>query len=342
MNRRGFIKRLLGALIFFKAFPSAGRQNKGTFFSSTSSSRDSRGKRIRPNSRVVLVQDKSFPALKRAARSKRVKEMVLEGVREAMDASSILEAWQSLFRSSDFVGIKLNCIAGRRLSPHKEVVDGIVAGLKLAGVEEENILIWERTSRELVRAGFPLNTGKKGVKCFGSDSLSIPYDVNPQIAGSVGSCFSTILSSYCTAIINVPVLKDHDLAGVTLAMKNLFGAIHNPNRYHSNNCDPFVADLSTHSYIRDKQRLIICDGLLAQCHAGPSYKQQWAWNFSGLIISPDPVAADAVGADIIEKKRRETGLKSLAEEGRAPKYIETAARLGLGENRLNKITLIKI
>jgi len=268
--------------------------------------------------------------------------MVLNGAKQAVGASKVSEAWKSLFQQSDFVGIKLSCLAGRKLSPHKEVVDGIVAGLRMAGVKDENILIWERTCRELSRAGFTINTTKKGVKCFGSDALELSYDATPQIAGSIGSCFSSILSTYCTALINVPVLKDHDLAGVTLAMKNLFGTIHNPNRYHDNNCDPYIADLSSHPYIKNKQRLIICDGLVAQCHGGPAYKQQWAWNFSGLIISRDPVAADAVGTDIIEKKRKEGGLKSLAQQGRPPKYIATAARLGLGENRLDKVNLIKI
>jgi len=27
-------------------------------------------------------------------------------------------------------------------------------------------------------------------------------------------------------------LKDHDGAGVTIALKNMYGVIHNPNKYH--------------------------------------------------------------------------------------------------------------
>ena len=46
------------------------------------------------------------------------------------------------------------------------------------------------------------------------------YEPEPQFAGSVGTCFSKIVSHLCTAIINVPVLKDHDLAGISVAMKN--------------------------------------------------------------------------------------------------------------------------
>jgi uncharacterized protein (DUF362 family) len=342
MNRRGFVKKLLSGIFLAKTFPLFGKEKRVSHFHDRHFSPSKSWKEQNHIGRVVLARDTNLPLLEAAIRNKKVKEMILEGVKELVRAPSTPAAWKSLFGPADFVGIKLSCLAGRQLSPHPEVVEGIVAGLRLAGVKDENILVWERTNRELVRAGFTLNTSKKGVKCFGSDALELPYDATLEFAGSVGSCFSTILSTYCTALVNVPVLKDHDLAGVTLAMKNLFGVIHNPNRYHDNNCNPYIAELSTHPYIKDKQRLVICDGLLAQCHGGPSYKQQWAWDFAGLIISQDAVAADAVGADIIEKKRKEMGLKPLKDEGRPPKYIATAARLGLGENQLNKIKLIKI
>jgi uncharacterized protein (DUF362 family) len=137
------------------------------------------------------------------------------------------------------------------------------------------------------------------------------------------------------------VLKDHDLAGVTLAMKNFFGAIHNPNKYHDNNCDPYIAELNTHPYIRRKQRLIVCDALVAQYNGGPAYKPQWAWNFSGLLIGTDTVALDYVGANIIEQKRKEIRMPSLKQAGREPKYIQTAASLGLGTSDPSQIDVIE-
>lgn len=60
-----------------------------------------------------------------------------------------------------------------------------------------------------------------GIQCFGTDELpGGGYEAEPQLSGSVGTCFSKIISRLCTAIINVPVLKDHDLAGISVAMKN--------------------------------------------------------------------------------------------------------------------------
>ena len=39
------------------------------------------------------------------------------------------------------------------------------------------------------------------------------------------------------------VVKDHDLAGVSAGLKNWYGVIHNPNKYHDSCCDPYVADV---------------------------------------------------------------------------------------------------
>jgi uncharacterized protein (DUF362 family) len=129
----------------------------------------------------------------------------------------------------------------------------------------------------------------------------------------------------CDAVINLPVLKDHGIAGVTLALKSMFGAIHNPNKYHSNAGDPYVADVNMLTPIRSKLRLHICDGLNAQYEGGPSFMPQWMWPFNGLLVARDPVALDYVGWKIIEKKRAEAGMKPLSELKREPTYIATAA-----------------
>jgi uncharacterized protein (DUF362 family) len=249
-------------------------------------------------------------------------------------------AWKTLFRSRDVVGIKPNCLAGRNLSPHPELVKCIIEGLKTAGVREENIIIWERTSRELAAAGFPVNASGAGVRCAGNDVLG--FEEEPESSGEIGSCFARVLSTHCTALINVPVLKDHDLAGVCVGMKNMFGGIHNPNKYHDHNCDPYVAHLSAHPYIKDKLRLIVCDAGLAECDGGPSYKPRGAWKFNGLLVGTDPVALDWFGAKIIEDRRRETGLRPLKAVGREPKWLATAAGLRLGIEDPPKTKIIEV
>ena len=84
----------------------------------------------------------------------------------------------------------------------------------------------------------------------------------------MGSLVSNTLAQTCDAVINLPVLKDHGIVGVTMALKNLFGAIHNPNKYHIDAGDPYVADVNMLPPIRQKVRLTICDAITPSTKAG--------------------------------------------------------------------------
>ncbi|MBM4079531.1 MAG: DUF362 domain-containing protein, partial [Planctomycetes bacterium] len=108
------------------------------------------------------------------------------------------------------------------------------------------------------------------------------------------------------------------------------------------NCDPYVADICAHPVIKDKLRLVVCDAIRAQYNGGPAYAPQWAWKHNGLLFSRDPVAIDRIGAQIIEEKRKASGMPPLKQAGREPKYIETAAKLGLGEGDPAKIEVIQV
>jgi hypothetical protein len=218
-------------------------------------------------------------------------------------------------------------------------VAAVVSGLKRAGIGEENIIVWDRLTEELSNAGYTINRSSSGVQCFGTDK---DYDSYPETAGSIGSCFSTIVSSRCTALINVPVLKDHDLSGVSLSLKNFYGAIHNPNKYHGNNCDPYIADLNTHTYLKDKLRLVICDGLSLQYNGGPAFKPQWSVQHSTLMFGLDPVAVDRIGCNLIEEKRKTKCLPSLKDAGRDPVHIASAAQRGLGTDDPGSIEVVSL
>jgi uncharacterized protein (DUF362 family) len=145
-------------------------------------------------------------------------------------------------------------------------------------------------------------------------------------------------------MINVPILKHHSGAGVTLAMKNMYGVNHNPNQLHDNNCCPGVADLYMLPPIRGKFRLVVADAMTACFEAGPGFKPQYAWKYNGVIVASDPVAIDYTASQIIEHKRAERGLKTLADAGTPPKYIAVAAdaQHGLGTNDPNRIALREV
>lgn len=209
-----------------------------------------------------------------------------------------------------------------------------------AGVPGTHILIWDRTSRELSLAGYQIKEEGEGPLCFGTDRLG--YEPLPEVHGTIGSCFSRVLTRWATALISVPVLKDHDLAGVSLSMKNLFGVIHNPNKYHDQACAPYLVDLLEHPEVRTKFRLVICDATRAQCHGGPSYSARWVWPFGGIMVSFDPVALDRIGESIVSARRRELGLPTFEEENRPPIHISMAGKRGLGEDQMEAIRLIEL
>ena len=248
-------------------------------------------------------------------------------------------AWKALFSSKDVVGIKVNCLAGPPLSTHPALVDQIVRGLRLAGVPDGNIFIWERFSRELARMGFKVQDSAGAVHCVGLDGH---YENTLSYSGKVGSCLAPPVASLCTAHINVPILKDHLLAGLGVGMKNFYGAIHNPNKYHDNLCDPYVADVSAFPQIRNRLRLVVCDALNGQYDGGPTVRPQRLWEENALLVSRDPVALDTVAWGMIEQRRAAAGLKSLAQEKREPTWLKTANGYGLGENDPQRIEVIQI
>jgi len=252
------------------------------------------------------------------------------------------DAWRSLFGRKDKVGIKTNVLAGPRLSPRRGVIEAVIDGLRRAGVEDDNIIVFDRFERELEACGWRPNR-RGGVRCLGTDSLrGSGYEEELAVLPHMASCFSMILTRLCTAVVNVPILKDHDLSGVSAAMKNFYGVIHNPNKYHPNHCNPYIAELASHPQIRNKVRLNVCDAIRPQYEGGPSYKPRTAWPYDALIVARDMVAMDRVGAEIIEAKRQEKGLPSLDEADRSPAYIETAEQLGVGVADASQIQRIDI
>ncbi len=252
------------------------------------------------------------------------------GLCRLLSADKPSEAWKRLFRADDVVAVKVNTLGGRNLSPGYPLIKAIVRGLGLAGIRPEQVIVWDRSSRELQRAGYPVNTSGPGLKVFGTDALQNGYGAQIEQAMSVGSCFSRILTQYCTAVINVGVLKDHDLAGLSALLKNFYGVIHNPNKYHDGNCSPYVAHVSTHPAIRNKVRLHVVDAPVGQYHGGPAFHASRTWPFRGLLLAADGVAADRIALGHIERQRSQAGLKPLAAEKRYPAWLDVAAQLGLG------------
>jgi uncharacterized protein (DUF362 family) len=288
-------------------------------------------------SKVVIARD---PLIRTSGSA--LLKVLDRAVQAIYDRDNALEAWKRIARPGEVVGLKVNCLAGRGASTSVPLVEAICERLQQAGVPARNIVIWDRLNDDLEGAGFRIATASGKIRCLGNDAAG--YEGDLMAHGSAASLLSKTLTQTCDAVINLPVLKDHGIVGVTMALKNLFGAIHNPNKYHSDVGDPYVADVYMLPPIRQKMRLTICDAITAQYEGGPSYMPQWGWSYNGLIVSRDPVALDYTGWQIIERKRAEKGHKPLKDARRQPKYIATAAdpahRIGTNDPaRIDRVEL---
>jgi uncharacterized protein (DUF362 family) len=253
-------------------------------------------------------------------------QLLNSAIRTLTGKSTDEEAWKSIFPSlakDDIIGIKINTLF--YLSTHSQVVDAIVKNLVALGVPENNIIVWDKSDSDLISSGYNINRGETGVRCFGTNA---DYDNKIYKIGGQSKRLSKILAQTCDHLINVPVLKDHSISGVTLSMKNHYGSVDNPGSLHGNNCDPYIADLNDTDPIKEKTRLIVLDASVGIYNGGPGGGPQFHYN--SLILGQDPVALDHHSSEIIDAERKKHGLQPVADIGRPAKYIQTAAKLGLG------------
>lgn len=109
-----------------------------------------------------------------------------------------------------------------------------------------------------------------------------------------------------TALINTRPMRTHAWSGVGSLIKNYITFVPRPPDYHDDACANLAAlwDLPV---TRGKTRLNVLVMLTPQFHnVGPHhFDASYVWTYGGLIVSTDPVAADAVGLRIIQNKRRQ-------------------------------------
>ena len=269
--------------------------------------------------------------------------------------NDIKDAWMQIFpdlKTKDTIGLKVNCL-NRKCPTHKEISYAIAQSMiDSFGMNPNNIIIWDRTTSELKKSGYTINKSDKGIRCFGTvENFSIPrwiinkdqdeeggigYDKSQPINVSDGmtSHLSKILTRMSTYMINVPVLKDHGKAGITLSLKNHYGTIDNPKDCHSNYCNPFISKMNASSQIKDKTKLIICDAAFGIYKGGPLGAPQWKNN--SILASIDPVALDYSGMQIINAQRKKKDLDKVDVKA---VHVKTSHDMGLGNADPNKIIL---
>ena len=97
-----------------------------------------------------------------------VRQAFREGMKELTGEGTAENAWSSLFTPDDVVGIKINCIGAPKISSSPASINETIAGLKSAGVKDNNIIIWDRMDRDFARTGLQINKSSAGVRVRGA------------------------------------------------------------------------------------------------------------------------------------------------------------------------------
>ena len=127
--------------------------------------------------------------------------------------------------------------------------------------------------------------------------------------------------------INVPVLKSHSSAKLTIAMKNLMGVVWDRRWWHQNDLHQCIADYTAFR----KPDLNIIDAYRVMKRNGPrGVSVEDVIRLDYLIISQDIVAADAAAAKVFGMEPEDIP------------YIVIADEMGIGTMDLNKLNINRI
>jgi len=258
-----------------------------------------------------------------------VLEMLDAGLSTLTDVPDALSVWRTLFDADERVLLKVNCISyGGPTQP--AVTYAVAQRLQDSGLAAENILIFDRTDNELSSAGYTLNENGPGVRCHGSRGEA----TEAVLSQSTVRFFQEF--DACDAVINIPIPKQHGMAGISVALKNHYGSVNRPGSLHGNSCDPAIAELNAQPNVRDKTRLVV--GAALKVSPGDWNRPQ---REDALLLSFDPVALDTVARDILVRQREAQGqgAGSLIQGSR---HLLTAQSLNLGATDVALIDLREV
>lgn len=308
-----------------------------------------------------------------------VRQMMERGMLELTHAESWTDAWRQFFEPGDVVGIKLNPVGAPHVISAPEVLHPIIDGLEKAGVKRQDIVAYDRY-RDAFQGSF-VDWLPEGVRWMSASesyqNIQMDMDgydpdvyrelplVHPDYLNDYRADDAHIRRSYASRfltkeinkLVNVCVLKHHQSAGVTLALKNLsHGLVNNVNRSHvtptANACGIFIPAIVDLPVVRQKVVLNILDGVKAAYHGGPGGRVgKYMWAHKTMYFATDPVALDKTGWKEIDKKRAEVGVPSIAllkpdEDSQwlncQVEHIELAGNMGLGVYDDEKIRVKRI
>lgn len=323
----------------------------------------------KPSPKVFYAVDSAVLGPARTVNPRVVQRMVDNLVVALTGKPDVRQAWGSLVKKSDRVGIKVAAAGGAVSGTNPQVVDAIVAGLLDAGLKPGQIIVWDRNLADLIAAGYRKDGSRYTLRWVDPKS---GYDANAQVSAPVlgkliwgdsgfglpngtprfsdlsgdqlssKSFYAKALSQDVTKIINVPSLTDSFLTGINGALANMvLPNLDNWRRFTKppSYGDPYLAEIYADAVIRGKVVLTILDGMILQYAGGPFANPGFLLDHLTIYASRDPVAIDATAVRLIDEARKPSKLPPL---GPMTRWLESAEMIGLGTRDEQKIQMIQV
>ena len=285
-----------------------------------------------------------------------VSRMVESLVCAVTGTSSASDAWRSLIKPGEKVGIKVSSQPGPVGGTHPAVAQAVVEGLIAAGIKSGDIIVWDRRREDLVAAGYDRIPGlnlrwiEKGAGYdprvmvtasatgrlvfgdlgFKESQNSLSDILGPTAQLSQDSHVPIILSRYVDKVINIPSLCDSYFTGINGALAGMtLGTLDNWRRFGRGEGygDSALADVYGSEWIGKKVALTIMDAMVLQYAGGPYPSPVNCVTYSALFASKDPVAIDATGLRLLDEQRSVSRMPKASLDGG---HVAEAESRGLG------------
>lgn len=261
-------------------------------------------------SRVVDIRSRGLadvPVVEEAA----LRRALASGVQALTGASDTSTAWRVILGPARRIVLKFNAVGAETIDTNEVMAKALVSALAEAGYDPAEVALVETPSR--VVQTLDVRQPEPG---WGA-AISVGDHLEP-VANYVHAA---------DAIINVPFLKAHQIAGMSGAMKNISHAvIRHPGLFHGNGCSPYVGQVIGSKEISSRLRLNVVNALRIVFRNGPEANVDDVCAHGGLLLGYDPVAVDTAGLALLALHRSEAELKKVP----VVRYLESAASAGVG------------
>lgn len=240
--------------------------------------------------------------------------MLERSVRALTQTDDPHAAWRALLGKARRIVLKFNMVGATQIGTTPAMARVLVAQIVAAGYPRESLVAVELP--EYLREDLEVAAPEPG---WGE---TIP----------VGGQSEPLAGYFLTAdaVVNVPFLKTHQIAGMSGCLKNISHAvIRHPARWHANGCSPFVPEIISAPAVSSRLWVHVMNALRIVIDRGPDAQASDVVPAGALLVGLDPVAVDSVGLRLLAVERRR---RNLPAEVRVP-YLAAAADMRLGRWR---------